>query len=251
MNNKIHSFGGTVEYEPEVQTDMHQVYDSNTDSWSVGLPMPTVRTYHVAVTVGDNIYVIGGKTASDFSTNSNEMYSEGVTTPCISTEAVSMSGLDASYSTLDAPATLTGNPSGGVFIGPGVTGETFDPALAGVGTHTIMYVYVDEDGCVNSAGLCTTVELGVAMQEGSESIDGGVRVFPNPNHGQFTVELELQGLVSMQVFDATGRLIHNEVFQAVGAKTLRTLDLSSEAKGAYTVKVQNNGGTVTQTVVVE
>ncbi|MBI2271674.1 MAG: PKD domain-containing protein [Bacteroidetes bacterium] len=36
-----------------------------------------------------------------------------------------------------------GSPVGGIYSGPGVTGNTFDPAKAGVGTHTITYtIYV-------------------------------------------------------------------------------------------------------------
>jgi hypothetical protein len=58
-------------------------------------------------------------------------------------------------------------------------------------------------------------------------------VYPNPNRGQFTVEVDLQGLVSIQVIDTRGRLVHNEVFNGSGPKTTRVLDLSSEATGAY------------------
>lgn len=37
---------------------------------------------------------------------------------------------------------LTGTPAGGVFTGPGVTGQyQFCPNLAGVGSHTITYAY--------------------------------------------------------------------------------------------------------------
>lgn len=35
--------------------------------------------------------------------------------------------------------TLSGTPSGGSFSGPGVTGNSFDPVSAGVGTHSITY----------------------------------------------------------------------------------------------------------------
>jgi len=171
--------------------------------------------------------------------------------PCLSATTVSYTGLDASYLINDAPSPLLGTPTGGVFIGPGVTGDTFDPSQAGLGTHSIMYVYVDGANCVNSAGLCTTVDQSVGIGGGSNMTEGGVRVYPNPNRGQFTVEVDLQGLVSIQVIDTRGRLLHNEVFNGSGPKTTRVLDLSSEAKGAYTLQVQNNGGTVTQTVVVE
>lgn len=39
----------------------------------------------------------------------------------------------------DPTNTLVGSPLGGTFTGTGVTGTSFDPATAGVGTHTITY----------------------------------------------------------------------------------------------------------------
>jgi hypothetical protein len=51
-----------------------------------------------------------------------------------------ISGLSASYNVTASAVTITGTPSGGVFSGPGVSGNTFDPSLAGVGTHTISYL---------------------------------------------------------------------------------------------------------------
>lgn len=62
---------------------------------------------------------------------------------------VSFSGLDSSYCLLDPIDTLTGSPSGGTFSGPGMVGDTFDPALAGVGgPYSITYTYIDGKGCV-------------------------------------------------------------------------------------------------------
>jgi hypothetical protein len=178
------------------------------------------------------------------------LYTGQGSSPCVSPTAVSFSGLATSYTTSDGPATLTGTPAGGVFIGPGVTGSTFSPAVAGEGIHSIQYVTVDNDGCVNSAGLCTSVSLGMGLEPGGNA-PGGVRVFPNPNRGQFTVELELAGLVGLQVFDARGALVHNEVFTASGSRTQRTLDLSAFAKGSYTLLVEHDGQRVSQAVVVE
>ena len=51
----------------------------------------------------------------------------------------SFTGLNATYSTCDPQATLTGNPAGGGFSGPGITGNNFNPGAAGIGTHTISY----------------------------------------------------------------------------------------------------------------
>ncbi len=56
-----------------------------------------------------------------------------------------------------APITLTANPTGGTFSGPGITGDTFDPGAAGLGTHTITYSYTDANGCTGTNTTSITV----------------------------------------------------------------------------------------------
>ncbi|HRY32354.1 MAG TPA: T9SS type A sorting domain-containing protein [Bacteroidales bacterium] len=46
---------------------------------------------------------------------------------------------------------LYGYPEGGMFDGPGISGNYFDPAVAGVGTFVITYSYTDPQGCSNSS----------------------------------------------------------------------------------------------------
>ena len=41
--------------------------------------------------------------------------------------------------------------------GTGVTGSSFDPAVAGIGTHAITYTYTDGNGCTDSAQSNTIV----------------------------------------------------------------------------------------------
>lgn len=64
---------------------------------------------------------------------------------------VTFSGLNATYCVNASAVTLTGNPTGGIFTGNGITGSTFNPATAGVGTHTITYTYIDGNGCENTS----------------------------------------------------------------------------------------------------
>ncbi|MEX0968583.1 MAG: T9SS type A sorting domain-containing protein [Bacteroidia bacterium] len=53
--------------------------------------------------------------------------------------------------------TLQGQPAGGTWKGPGVTGNTFDPASAGVGTHYLVYDYSGIQDCANSDTMKVTV----------------------------------------------------------------------------------------------
>lgn len=54
--------------------------------------------------------------------------------------------------------TLNGSPAGGVYSGPGVTGNQFNPMTAGVGTHIIRY-------SVASGGCTTTAQRTVVISE--------------------------------------------------------------------------------------
>ena len=41
----------------------------------------------------------------------------------------------------DAPVALAATPAGGTFTGSGISANSFDPSLAGVGTHTLQYAF--------------------------------------------------------------------------------------------------------------
>ena len=61
-----------------------------------------------------------------------------------------------------APLPLVATPAGGVFSGPGVRpGNIFDPGLAGVGTHTLTYVYTPAAGVCPSTATTTATVLPV------------------------------------------------------------------------------------------
>jgi hypothetical protein len=81
--------------------------------------------------------------------------------------SVSMGGLSSSYC---LPTTqvmnLAGFPAGGVFTGPGISGNTFNPTAAGVGQKTIKYTYTSQYGCTDSVSMVTTVNQTVATITG-------------------------------------------------------------------------------------
>jgi hypothetical protein len=47
----------------------------------------------------------------------------------------------------ESPITLSATPSGGSWSGTGVSGSSFNPSVAGVGTHVLSYYYADSFGC--------------------------------------------------------------------------------------------------------
>jgi len=70
---------------------------------------------------------------------------------------VSFTGLAADYCADVSVVTLTGTPTGGAFSGAGISGNTFNPTVAGTGIYTISYTYTDGNGCTNTASQSVNV----------------------------------------------------------------------------------------------
>ncbi|MBL7936393.1 MAG: T9SS type A sorting domain-containing protein, partial [Bacteroidia bacterium] len=64
----------------------------------------------------------------------------------------------------------TATPTGGVYAGNGVTGNIFDPALAGSGTHTVSYsIYDNVTGCTAQATQTITIDYNPSVLVGGPS----------------------------------------------------------------------------------
>lgn len=57
----------------------------------------------------------------------------------------------------DRVITLHAQDPGGIWSGPGVSGDTFDPAVSGYGNHIIRYKITDINGCTDSDQITITV----------------------------------------------------------------------------------------------
>ncbi len=106
----------------------------------------------------------------------------------------SISGLNSQYCISNPPVTLTGIPSGGTFSsnGPGMSGTTFSPGVAGIGTWQITYRYTDPlTGCTDDTTMTVIVDsLPQLSVSGYNSEycknDSCITLVPNPTGGTFT-----------------------------------------------------------------
>ena len=104
---------------------------------------------------GGNTSIIAVSTSGNYSvTVTNSFGCTATAAPVTVTvnplPVVSFTGLATNFCTTDALVTLTGTPAGGIFSGPGISGNSFTPSAAGAGTHNIVYLYTDVNGCSNS-----------------------------------------------------------------------------------------------------
>ncbi|MFT5777284.1 MAG: hypothetical protein ACI837_000215 [Crocinitomicaceae bacterium] len=78
----------------------------------------------------------------------------------------------------DSPVTLLpGTPPAGTFSGTGVTGSTFDPAVAGLGTHTITYTFTSPAGCTGFADTTISVNALPVVTAADPGADDSLCVF--------------------------------------------------------------------------
>lgn len=131
----------------------------------------------------------------------------------------------------NGPITLTpGQPSGGTYSGPGVSGTTFDPVAAGLGNKNIVYSWTDTTGCI---GRDTSV-ITVSTCAGIGDIAGNIiSVYPNPGSGMFTIDA---GIIpdKIEVKDLMGR----EIVALIPADRRIQLDITAAAAGVYTLTIR-------------
>jgi len=130
-----------------------------------------------------------------------------------------------------AVALPTGSPTGGNYSGNGVIGGNFDPSIAGIGTHDIIYTYTDGNSCINSDTTFVTIDVCTGIN--NVSTDFGIIIYPNPSTGQFTIEKpnDLNKEVQIKLLDANSKLILEKVIP-IGKQKVK-MDIRNYSKGIY------------------
>lgn len=110
-----------------------------------------------------------------------------------------------------APIQVVLSPAGGTLSGPGVNGTSFNPTIAGVGSHTLTYTFTDGNGCSNT----TTKQIIVnPIPDITFNAPSALCIDANP--------VLLTGTPANGVFTLNGNLIttFNPATQGVGTFTL-------------------------------
>ena len=131
----------------------------------------------------------------------------------------------------EAFSLIGGLPIRGSYNGIGVSGGVFDPSVAGIGIHSITYQYTDLNGCVNSTQANLSVNDCTDLLEIKTD---EVLVYPNPASKTVFVKTKTYDIASINVFDATGRLIARYNGQSKNIE----VDISNVAIGIYNLEIQ-------------
>jgi Zn-dependent metalloprotease len=180
-------------------------------NWQIGLP--ACESPRIPVTCAVGPLMVSFTTAA-------------FDTVCLSDGAFALSG---------------GSPAGGTYSGPGVSGGTFDPAVAGNGTHTLIYTYTSGN-CTATIPATVVVDdcAGIAAGAAANSFD----VYPNPAGSELNIALSLDQPEDVQIrlFDLTGRIVYAYTKESVRGETTLRVSTASFPRGLYLLEVKTAAG---------
>lgn len=129
-----------------------------------------------------------------------------------------------------------GSHIGGYYIGPpGMSVPYLDANIVGIGTYNLVYVYTDSNTCSSSDTTIFTIISCVGIEQITSNF--GIRIYPNPNTGLFSIEkpLNLNKEVTVNLLDATSKLIIQKVIPI--SKQKIDIDITNYSKGIYYLKL--------------
>jgi hypothetical protein len=106
---------------------------------------------------------------------------------------------------------------------------------------------VDFDGEVEDYTVNVLAELSIAEY----SLEN-LSVYPNPNQGEFTIQLNSTNSdqLNIQVFDIRGRSIFNNTYNHTGEFS-QTINLNNAQSGMYLLNINDGSNTVIKKIIVE
>jgi len=209
----------------------------------------------VAVDAAGSIYTVGGfSDTADLNPgfNNTDLISNGSWDIFIQKLYISsILGLDSTYCIPQGAITLSGSPEGGVFGGPGVIGNQFDPTVLGAGTYTVTYVYTDSNSNVTVTSQEVTITICLGIQD--HSLQSRLNVYPNPSSGGFNLSFKTSSgeRFRIRILDNLGREVYLENTDNANDFYFRNLDLSGKGTGSYHVQVIFDDHILSRRLIIE
>jgi hypothetical protein len=127
---------------------------------------------------------------------------------------------------------IDGSPAGGTWSGSFVSGNTFNPSAAGVGSYLLTYSYTDINGCT---GLASDTMLVDACLGFSSNENQGWTVFPNPTNGLLTITPAIINGEKMlvEIYGVDGQLVLSQN----RTQEILDLDLQKQPVGIYFIRI--------------
>lgn len=150
--------------------------------------------------------------------------------------SVSLTATQYTACTNSGTILLSGSPAGGIYAGSNASSAGVFTPGASQGTFASTYSYTNSTtGCSNTATTSIVVSICTGLENQSNALSN-LMVYPNPNYGEFTVELRNGLDKEIQISDVSGRLIQVQR----SADDMIKLNIAELSNGIYMVKILSN-----------
>jgi len=154
-----------------------------------------------------------------------------------------------STTTLDA-----GNPGSFYLWSTNETTQTItvDSTGVGVGTGTYSVTVTDVNGCTGSDQISITFDPCVGIDENPD-FDASLTVYPNPNNGNFTLELfaETNDIIDLKIYSSLSIMVYKEEQIRVDGEYSKNIDLTNLANGVYYLILENQNNRSVRRIVIQ
>lgn len=104
--------------------------------------------------------------------------------------------------------------------------------------------------CGAGTEVCLTPVIGI---EEEPTFLTNLSIYPNPNSGEFTIEMELSQpqQMELELLNVIGQVVYKEGLGKISGAYQKQLDLNGLAKGIYTLQLTSEEGTTTRKIILE
>ncbi len=135
-----------------------------------------------------------------------------------------------------------GESSGGNYSNFGVIGETFVDSCITGGNYNTSIGFIYDVACGEIVGID---EMNLNNQI--------IKIYPNPNTGEFVIEMEITEPQELEIklLNVIGQVIYEEGLNQYTGKYQKTIDISKQATGIYTLQLISNEGIINKKIIIE
>ena len=117
---------------------------------------------------------------------------------------------------------------------PGATASSYEINPSGSGNYQVCVT--DSEDC---SGCSVTLEMTCCVGIEEANFDGEVNLYPNPNNGQFTLEVEMQQAMNMTIglYDMVGKQVWLDESLGSASSLRKHYDLTDMPDGVYFLRI--------------